>query len=160
MSVPGRSRANTTADPMAERLAFDTNAVIYLVEAYEPYASWLSPLFASVEAGQRQAVVSAISEAEAMVKPLKARDGGWIGKMAAFFGSYIEVVDVDRGIAREAARIRAGLDLSLPDAVIVATAIESGCDALVGNDSRCARRVKEIPYLYLEDVVTGKQRAP
>jgi len=45
------------------------------------------------------------------------------------------------------------LNLELSDALIVATAIVSECDALVGNDRTCARRVTEIPYIYLDEVM-------
>jgi len=65
----------------------------------------------------------------------------------------VRVVPVDRQIARKGAEARAELDLELPDALIVATAVVSGCDALIGNDRTCARRVTEIPYIYLDEVV-------
>src|SRR3990172_3927483 len=34
-------------------------------------------------------------------------------------------------------------------------AIVSECDALIGNDSTCASRVTEIPYIYLDEVTGG-----
>ena len=43
--------------------------------------------------------------------------------------------------------------LALADAIIVATAVVEECDALVGNDARCAKRVTQIPYIYLDDAV-------
>ena len=64
----------------------------------------------------------------------------------------VRVINASREIARAASVIRADLNLDLPDAIIVATAIISGCDALIGNDKTCARRVTEIPYIYLDDV--------
>jgi predicted nucleic acid-binding protein len=67
----------------------------------------------------------------------------------------VEVYGLDRRIARRAAQIRATLALSLADAAIVATALHAGCDVIVGNDERCARRVAEIPYVFLDDVVKG-----
>jgi predicted nucleic acid-binding protein len=63
------------------------------------------------------------------------------------------VVHADREIGRAAGHIRADTNLKLPDSLIVATAIVTGCDALVGNDERCAKRVKDIPYIYLDDAV-------
>ena len=39
------------------------------------------------------------------------------------------------------------------DAIIVATAVEERCDAIIGNDSMMAARTTDIPYLYLNDYV-------
>ena len=38
-------------------------------------------------------------------------------------------------------------------AIIVATALEERCDAIIGNDSIIASRLTGIPYLYLDDYV-------
>jgi len=32
--------------------------------------------------------------------------------------------------------------------------VEAGCDALVGNDALCARRVTDIPYVYLDEALS------
>lgn len=79
-----------------------------------------------------------------------------LDRLAAFFAHQsVVVVEASPEIARTAAHVRAETDLRLPDAFIVATAVVSECDALVGNDRDCARRVKAIPYVYLEDVIAG-----
>lgn len=88
------------------------------------------------------------------VQPLQMGSRGMISKMElALAHPSVRVIRVDRRIARKGAEVRAQLDLELPDALIVATAIISECDALVGNDRTCARRVTEIPYIYLDEVV-------
>ncbi len=65
----------------------------------------------------------------------------------------MHVVEMDRQIARVGAELRAATGLDLADAVIVATALATGCDAIVGNDERCARRVRDVPYFLLDDLV-------
>jgi predicted nucleic acid-binding protein len=72
---------------------------------------------------------------------------------ATFAHPHARVLDVTRDIAQGAARLRAELNLRLGDAVIISTALVSGCDAVVGNDRKVARRVTGIPYIYLGDVV-------
>lgn len=62
-------------------------------------------------------------------------------------------MDLDRSIAKAAVDVRARHRLSLADAAIVATALATGCDAIVGNDERCARRVRDVPYFLLDDLV-------
>lgn len=95
-----------------------------------------------------------VTEAELLVKPIREADTAQIARIDDLFTqTNLSVVPVDSTIARTSAAIRARTGLFLPDAIVVATAIESGCDAIVGNDSMCAERVKEIPYLYLDHLV-------
>jgi len=140
----------------ATLICFDTSALIYLVERINPYFPWLEKLFQDIESGDRLAMVSVVTEAEARVQPLRISDLGMLRKFEATLAHrHVSVAAVDRDIARLAGSVRADLNLGLPDAIIVATAMAQGCDALVGNDRDCARRVKAIPYVYLEEVVTG-----
>jgi predicted nucleic acid-binding protein len=101
-------------------------------------------------------VLSVVSEAEMLVKPLRERDMREVERIDALFQGpeHVEVRPVDRRLARRAADLRARLGLRLDDAFIVATAIEAGCDAVIGNDSLCARRVVDIPYVYLDRVLS------
>ena len=66
----------------------------------------------------------------------------------------LEVVPVFRPTARAAAELRARHGLKLPDAIIVATALAAGCDVIVGNDKEW-RKLQEIPYVRLDDVVSS-----
>ena len=71
----------------------------------------------------------------------------------------IYVVGVDRRIARRAAQVRAGSycngkGLALADAIIIATAIETECDAIVGNDGEW-RRLKDIRFVCLDDLAAA-----
>ncbi len=107
-----------------------------------------------VQQGAREAIISVVTEAELLVKPIRDADADAVQRIDDLLteGS-LSSIPVDRAIARRAATVRAELNLPLPDAFIVATAVEAGCDAIVGNDARCARRVTEIPYAYLDALV-------
>jgi predicted nucleic acid-binding protein len=91
-----------------------------------------------------------------LVKPLREGDALQVELIDALFQGpeRVEVHPVDREVAARAAYLRAHLGLRLDDAFIVATAVEAGCDALVGNDALCARRVADIPYVYLDEVLS------
>ncbi|HSP55159.1 MAG TPA: PIN domain-containing protein [Dehalococcoidia bacterium] len=144
-------------DPVADagRICLDSNALIYLLDRVHPYFPWLHRLFESIAGGERVAVVSVISEMEVMVKPLRDEDFDGLNRLDdALSHPSVVVVALDRSIARRAAEIRAALDLSIPDAVVAATAVEAGCDLIVGNDKQFAQRMREIPYIYLDDVVS------
>ena len=136
------------------RFALDTNAIIYYLDHKEPYRTWLEPHFDSMAAGDSRFVLSVIVDAELHVKPLRDGDTEALLRIEALISSKsVEILPVTLAIARQAARIRAKLDLELPDAIVVASAVIGRCDALVGNDRRCAQRVTEIPYIYLDEAV-------
>ncbi len=70
----------------------------------------------------------------------------------------IEVVEVDRAIARRAASLRAmakrsgRAPLKLPDAMIVATALDTRCELIVGNDKEW-KKLEGLPFLFLDDII-------
>jgi predicted nucleic acid-binding protein len=111
-------------------------------------------VFRRVQAGTLTILLSAITEAELLVRP--ERDGNQaakerIGDLLSENGIY--VLGVDRKIARRAAAIRGRTSLKLPDAIIVATALETDSDAIVGNDGKWTNKEVEIPFIRLDDVV-------
>ena len=69
----------------------------------------------------------------------------------------LRVIGLDRQIAKLAAEIRAEQRLGLADATIVATALHTDCDVIVGNDERCSRRVRDVPYVLLDALVEEEQ---
>ena len=138
----------------ATKISFDTSAIIYYLQKVQPYRRWLEPIIDSIEAGDRLMVLSVLAEAELLVHPLRHNSGEAVDRVLAFVKDRsVNLVAVDRGLARDAASIRAKYNLTLVDSVIVATAITAGCEALVGNDKTCAQRVTEIPYIYLDEAV-------
>ncbi len=99
-------------------------------------------------------MVSVVTELELLVRPIRDRDEWELAQVQLLLdGRGIVVVGMDRNVARLAAEQRAATGLDLADATIVATGIYTECDIIVGNDARCARRVKEIPYVLLDDLV-------
>jgi predicted nucleic acid-binding protein len=95
-----------------------------------------------------------VTEIELLVKPIRQGNRPEIARIGVLLDAEgVNVMELNRHrMAQLAAELRARRRLSLADAVVVATGITAGCDAIVGNDERCARRVTEIPYLYLEEI--------
>ena len=137
------------------RIGFDTNALIYILEDREPYATYVSQAFRLMERGHLVGVISTIVELEILVKPMRDRDDDAQDRVETFLQQRpnLSIRPVDRMIARRAANIRARTRLLPMDAIIVATAVEERCDAIIGNDSMMAARTTDIPYLYLNDYV-------
>ena len=108
--------------------------------------------------GIREGILSAVTELELLVRPIREKDEYELGQIRALLeGDGMRVVDLDRTIARLAAEVRADSRLDLADAAIVATALATRCDAIVGNDARCAERVRYVPYVFLDALVQGRE---
>jgi len=147
----------------SRQLLLDTNALFYFLAGEEPYLELLLPAFRRVQRGDAAIFVSVVTEAELLVRA--ERDQSQQARerlMDLLSEDGIYVINTDRRIARRAAVIRGaalrqGTDkkLAIPDAIIIATAIETGCDAIVGNDAAWRGRT-EIPYVYLKDAVTNQ----
>jgi predicted nucleic acid-binding protein len=113
----------------------------------------LLPVFRRIQSGEAGLMVSVVTESELLVRPERDRDEAAIERIGDLLSEDgIYVVNVDRRIGRRAARLRAENRSALPDAIIVATAIETGCDAIVTNDGNW-RRVTDIPVVILDEVL-------
>ena len=134
----------------AKRLLLDTNVIIYFLQGISPYDVLLHPLFILIEEGRLRAVISAITEAELLVGPLKKNDSEALAKVQLLLNGFpgLKVMPVSRQISQMGASIRAETDLPLPDALIIATAQADGCDAIIGNDRSWSRiRAPEVILL-------------
>ena len=126
--------------------------MIYFLTGRDPYMAHLVPIFRQVQSRQIQMIVSAVTEAELMVRPYREDDLEALERISGLLETEgIVVVDVDRRIARRSAVIRARYGLQTADAIIVATAIETSCDVIVGNDKKW-RRLEEITYVHLDEI--------
>ena len=114
----------------------------------------LVPLFERVQGGRLTVFASALTEAELLVRPLRDRNVDAVQRIGDLLSEPgIHVVEVSRRIARHGARLRSHNSLKLADAIIVATAIETGCEAIVGNDHPWASRLPDVNYYLLDDIV-------
>ena len=146
------TRWETEISPL-RRISFDSNALVYLLEDRFPYASYVAQAVAMLERGWARGVLSAITEMELLVQPVRERDAATVNRMQIFFQETpnLTVRPVDRVVARRAADVRARTRLARLDAIIVATALEERCDAIIGNDYVIASRSTGISYMYLND---------
>jgi predicted nucleic acid-binding protein len=124
--------------PRDRRLVIDTSAAIAYLHGGErasPAAAWVFD--GCLATGRNPAVMSALSVAELMVGPSKAGAAA-MGTMEGFlrFFSGMRVAPFEEATARAAAAVRASTGLSLPDAAVVATALEHDAATIVTNDAR------------------------
>ncbi len=121
--------------PDGASVLIDTNPIIYLLEG-NPLGKAFEPIFAAIDAGRIQAVVTPITLAEIVSGPLKVGKDALAERyrrhLTANPGWSMRSIDAD--IAMLAARLRLRHRLKLPDALQLAAAIQEGCHALVTHD--------------------------
>ena len=134
-------------------LAFDTAPIIYFVEANPAYDELVSDIFNRVATGVMNGWTSVISLTEVLVQPIVLGRGDLqqMYRELLLNSTNFHTVPVNTNVAENAARIRATYGLRLPDAIQIAFALDSGCQAIVCND-RSMRRVRELEVLVLDDL--------
>lgn len=143
----------TDALSRIRRVAFDSNALIYFVEHRPPYDEYVAAAIRRIQGGRAIGIVSVVVEMELLVKPLEQRDEDVLDEIDILFRTIPNLIvrPVSREVSWRAAELRAVSRLGPMDAIIAATAVADGCDAIIGNDSVFAARVQQIPYIYLGD---------
>ena len=130
------------------RVTVDTAPIIYILEDHPLYAELFIPLFQRIEAGKLQAVLSPVTIAEVVAGPLGSGNEILANRYFKVLtaGANWMVQDLTAELSFLAARIRSRYRLKLPDAIQVATAIQTGSSALITHD-RDFRGVDEIAIL-------------
>ena len=127
----------------------DTVAMIYFL-AGDRRAEALRPVLQAAERGGMRPAVSAITFAEALVKPLRERDFEAEARVRLLL-SLCDVIPVGEAVAETGGSVRARYpSMKLPDALVIGTAMVLG-RPLVGNDA-AFRQVREIHYIHLDDL--------
>ena len=129
-------------------VTLDTAPIIYILEDHPQYAELFIPLFQQIEAGRLLAVISPVTIAEVVAGPLSSGNEILANRYikALTSGSHWMVQELTAELSFVAARIRIRYRLKLPDAIQVATAIQTGSSALITHD-RDFRDVDEIAIL-------------
>jgi predicted nucleic acid-binding protein len=118
-------------------IALDADVLIGFFNRDDAHHASARRLVAGLEQGDDRVLIGASVYAEAIVGPLKAGRADVVDAALAALG--VEIVDVDRETAREAARLRARhAKLRLPDALALAVARREGA-AFKTFDRRLAR---------------------
>jgi len=134
-------------------LFLDTAPVIYYVEKNPFYLATITPIFDLIDDGTLIAVTSPVTLAECLVMPYRLG----LTKLQQDFldlivhGRHTVFTLLDHECARQAARLRAHYNITLPDALQVAAALNAGCEALLTNDG-ALQRVTELRVLVLDEL--------
>ena len=134
-------------------IALDTSVWIYHFEGSAAHGRAADSVLEAVSEGRVAAVASELVLLELLVAPLKkgAQDVADEIELTLLHFPHLQLAPMTRAVLVRAAEIRARYGLRTPDAVMVATAIESGATLSVTNDSAW-RKVREIEVVLLQDL--------
>ncbi len=134
-------------------LGIDSAPLIYLVEKHPSYFDQMVFILRYISSGPISAVGSTMILTEVLAQPLRMGKTELVTDYEDIIQNSIgfNLIHVDEKIARRAAHLRAKYNLKTPDALHVATALESHCQAFLTNDMGL-KRVTEIQILVLDEL--------
>jgi predicted nucleic acid-binding protein len=146
----------TIADSLqgVRRLFLDSAPVIYFVERNPQYFDLARAFFERINEGTLIGVASPVTLAECLVRPYSLGQTEFQRYFIDLLtnSTNIEFVPIaSQYLAIQAAQIRAGYNLQLPDAFQIAVALAANCEAIITNDVTL-RRVTELRVLVLDEI--------
>jgi predicted nucleic acid-binding protein len=143
----------------SERVLLDSSALIAFhqpAELAHPLARRLLERIGQ-DADPLTGFYSMVTAAELLVRPIRAGIAE-LGFMHAFLTSYpnLHGLPMDLHVAQQAATLRVAVGLRLPDAIVVASGLLAGCEAIVTNDGewrkRLAPRFRQFRWVCLSEL--------
>jgi predicted nucleic acid-binding protein len=129
------------------KIALDTNVLIYFFEGIEPQASKVEKILAGIMKGKDEGVISTITIAEVLTGFYLAADTNKANRaknlLIDLTLSSLKIVPVTFEIADLAANLRARRGGKLPDALIIATAINQLANVVYSQDKDLQRFNKD-----------------
>lgn len=139
---------------LRERLAhqqvyFDTNIFIYAFENATLYRDQLTSLARVLDDKECIAFTSEFTLSEILTKPFRDNMLEAVAKYREVLeGGEIRLAPITRSILVRSAMLRGQLGLKTPDAIHVATAVDTGCSAFLTNDAsiRLPKSMELVPF--------------
>jgi predicted nucleic acid-binding protein len=136
LTKPGKSGSSPSpwaGLPLHSTVVVDTAPFIYILESHPQFADQFAGLFEAAAAGKLNIALSTITLAEVLTGPLKAGQTALAKRYEKALSGYT-LVSVTPPIAALAAQLRVQYRLKLPDAIQLATALDTGAAAFVTHD--------------------------
>lgn len=136
-------------------VGLDTSICIYQFEAHPTYKPLTEIILQNIQSGEQRAVLSTVSLMELTVHPWRMDRPEVARHYEALLVHFpnLQLADVTRDVARQAAQLRAKYNITPADALNVATALEHKATAYITNDKRLNRLAQLIDVLVLDTFV-------
>lgn len=136
-----------------EVVGIDTPLFIYHLEANKKYSNLTQKSFSSMESGSWHGVTSMITLMEINVHPWRVGREDVARKYETLLMNFpnLEIVDIDRDIARVAAQLRARFEIRPPDALQMAASLVAGARGFLTNDRRLSGLQSLVEIIVLDD---------
>lgn len=119
--------------PLGAKVVVDTAPFIYVLESHPQFAELFVGLFAAADAGYLHLSLSTLTLAEVVTGPYKAGMTALAIRYEKALSNY-KIIPMSSQIAVLAAQLRIQYHLKLPDAIQLATALDTGANAFVTHD--------------------------
>jgi predicted nucleic acid-binding protein len=118
-------------------IGLDTAPLIYFIEENPTYIETVRLFFEAMDRGSFQVVTSTVTLLEVLVHPLRSNNRELAAEYRdILLNSRLLTLEVSRGIAEQAARLRAVHNIRTPDAIQISAALEAGATHFFTNDIR------------------------
>ena len=133
-------------------LGVDSMVFIYHIEGHASYIALTRILFQRIQSGKNKAVSSMLSLTEVLTGSYRKGREDLTLLYRGLLKEYpnLTLWPLDQETAERAASLRARYEISTPDAIQIATALQNGATAFLTNDKQLVR-VKELDVLLLDD---------
>lgn len=138
-------------------VGIDTSIFIYHLESHQRYSGLTQKTLSSLESGKWKGVASTITLMEINVHPWRIGREDVARKYETLLMNFpnLEIIDIDRDVARVAAQFRARFDVRPPDALQVAASLNSGAQGFMTNDHRLSVLGSLTEIIVLDDYITS-----
>lgn len=128
------------------RIYLDACVIIYLVDASETYHARVVDLVRDFNSDRdARLLTSRLSRMECRVRAIKNQQAQLIARYEQFFSaSRLDLLEIDAAVIERATQLRVDYSFRSPDAIHLASAMESSSDIFLTGDLEL-RKCKEIP---------------
>jgi predicted nucleic acid-binding protein len=134
-------------------LGFDTAPLIYFVERHTNYLDLMRAIIQRVDSGKVAGYSSVVTLTEVLTQPMRLNNSVLETEYRELLlnSRNFALAVITTQVAERAAGLRAKYSLRTPDALQIAAALETGCQAFLTNDLEL-KRVTELQVLVLAEI--------
>ena len=122
--------------PEKQCYTLDTATIIYFLEKHPRYYQTAKEIFKRIETGKISANISTLVFTELLVPAYRTKEYKHAEKIVHILSNFpnLKTIPMDTKISTAAAKVRAMYGLRTPDAIHIATALESKSRGIITND--------------------------